>query len=183
MGGMKAKTPLKAKKPLKGKPLRAKQTLKQTVKKKRRSPDSIPMLRKKADAAFSRYIRIRDSECRSRQWIGECITCNRQMIVLDADGQWNKAAQHGHFIGRGNHWLRYSEENGNLQCAHCNAWRDKESMLEAYRKAVDDKYGTGTFKRLKKEAKDNERFNLKKDDYRQVIEDSTVQLDFYLKNQ
>ena len=172
---MKSKKPLKAKKPL-----RAKQTLKKGGKKKRNKPDSIPALRNKTDTLFSRYVRLRDSEFIDGQWVGDCITCDRKLVVINGEGKWQQNAQWGHFIGRGNHWLRYSEENGNLQCAHCNAWRDKESMLEAYRSALDDKYGVGTYKRLKKEAKDNEKFNLKKSDYRQVIEDCNEQIKFYL---
>lgn len=177
MGGrMRTKTALKAKKPL-----RAKHTLKSgTKKKKRNKPDSIPALRKKADTQFSRYVRLRDSEYTNGEWVGECITCPRPLVVINSEGKWQQNAQWGHFIGRGNHWLRYSEENGNLQCAHCNAWRDKEAMLEAYRKALDDKYGVGTYKRLKKEAKANETFNLKKSDYRQVIEDCKTQINYYL---
>ena len=108
---------------------------------KKRPKQTIPELTKKADKAFSRYVRLRDSVYDGEKWVGTCITCTREMIVMQED-KWRAGANLGHFIGRGCKELRYDEYNTNLQCAHCNAWRDKEDMLQAYRKGIKEKYKT-----------------------------------------
>lgn len=175
---MQRKTPLKAKKPLE-----SKTTLKSSKKhKKRPKLKTIPSLIKEADKLFSRYIRLRDSELDklTGKRIGTCITCPRIILVIDEDGKWKQNAQHGHFIGRGCHFLRYNEENGNLQCAHCNAWADKESMLEAYREALDKKYGKGTYKKLKDLAHNNNMYRLKRDELEEIIHRSKERINHYL---
>lgn len=98
---------------------------------------------KPADDEFSRYIRLRDSDGDGNNRTGTCITCSRPLAVL-VDGKFVKNAQNGHFVGRGAHITRYDEMNCHLQCAHCNAWRDKRDMTKAYAAAIDKKYGKGT---------------------------------------
>lgn len=82
---------------------------------KKRPKQTIPDLTKKADKEFSRYIRLRDSVYDGEKWVGECITCERKMVILQ-DGKWRAGANIGHFIGRGTKELRYDEFNCNLQC-------------------------------------------------------------------
>lgn len=102
----------------------------------------MPQLIKDADAIWSKYIRLRDSSQQmDGSWVGVCISCDRTLEVLSNDGRWRQNAQCGHFVGRGNMWLRYDEYNTNLQCAHCNAWRDKREMIQAYEEAIKLKYG------------------------------------------
>lgn len=133
------------------------------------------------DKAFSRYVRIRDAEFNGNEWVGECITCERKLIVVNSDGKWIASSQNGHLISRGIYSLRFDEENCNLQCAHCNAWLDKDEMIERYRKAIDDKYGTGTYKRLKALSKLPEAYKRpKKDELLQIISDSKTQVEWYL---
>lgn len=142
------KKPLVGKKPLKAKtPLRATKTSTRRKKTKRQK------LIEEADTLFSRAIRLRDSEFVDGAWQGKCITCPKIVLVVDANGKWKAGSNIGHYITRGCWLLRYDEENCNLQCAHCNAWRDKVSMIEAYTEAVDLKYGTGTSKKLKQVSK------------------------------
>ncbi len=43
---------------------------------------------------------------------------------------------------------RFDDMNCHLQCAHCNAWRDKYDMTQAYAKAVEKRYGKGTVAEL-----------------------------------
>lgn len=134
-----------------------------------------------ADKAFSRYIRIRDSVLEDGQWVGVCITCPKRLVVYQ-DGKWLKNAQNGHLIGRGTHSLRYDEENCNLQCSHCNAWLDKDEMIERYRNAVEDKYGIGTYKKLKAISQEPDAKKLHtKPELLEIIRDSKAQLDFYLQ--
>lgn len=107
---------------------------------------------READKWFSKYVRLRDAWYEDGAWVGECITCPRKLIVMDANERWNAGANLGHYITRGHRGLRYDEFNCNLQCAHCNAWRDKVSMIEAYKEALDFKYGKGVAARLKRES-------------------------------
>lgn len=174
---------VKTKKPLKAKTsLKAKTTLKPSGRKKRRDPDSYSLLNTNADKYFSYYIRLRDSEPdENGDWYGVCITCPRKLLTKRSDGRWTKGAEHGHLISRGNHFLRYDEENGNLQCSHCNAWLDKDEMIRRYRLAVDEKFGEGTYKKLKKAGDANKDYRCKKGDFRQVIHDSKEAIAFYEK--
>jgi hypothetical protein len=98
------------------------------------------------------------------------------MIILD--DTWHAGANLGHFIGRGCKELRYDEFNCNLQCAHCNAWLDKEEMLQRYRKGIVKKYGDSILKELKLRAKII-RTN-KREELEQVIADSKTELDYML---
>lgn len=171
---------LKTNKPLKAKTqLKAKRNLvaKTTVKKVAKHPKS--RLIKKADTLFSWAVRLRDSELVDGAWQGICITCAKVILVKDANGKWKHTSNIGHFISRGDFNLRYDEENCNLQCAHCNAWRDKESMLEAYRTALDAKYGDGTAAKLKLAHQDHTRNSLTRPELEQIIEDSKKEIAFY----
>lgn len=157
--------------------LTSKTSLKPTTKKRKKQ--TIPALTKKADAAFSRYIRLRDSYYTGRRWVGDCITCNKKMVVL-IDDEWQKGVNLGHFIGRGTKELRYDEYNCNLQCVHCNAWRDKEDMLQRYRKGITDKYGDDVLEELKQRSKiirQNTR-----DELEQIIHDYKFELDHMLEH-
>lgn len=65
-------------------------------------------------------------------------------------------------------------------CAHCNAWADKEWMQEQYRKGIVDKYGDNVLKELKQRAKiarTNSRGELE-----EVISDSRLELAWMLDN-
>lgn len=106
---------------------------------------------KHADTWWSRYVRLRDSKPKGNKRIGVCISCNRTLTVME-DGKWARG-QCGHFVTRGIMTLRFDEENTHLQCEHCNAWRDKADMTNAYEQAVDDWHGPGTANKLLKASK------------------------------
>jgi len=173
--------------------MQPKKPLKQTTDlrpKKQPKPQSKPnrtKLRLDADEWFSKYVRLRDSERIGDKFVGQCITSGKEMTVCWYDEEkkkwrWTKGSNLGHFVGRGIdggwHWLRYDEENCNLQSAYDNAWRDKESMISAYKKALDMKYGTGTAKKLIKAGKQH--YSLTREDLEQVIHDSKEALAFYI---
>ena len=144
---MKPKTPLRAKKPLK-----AKTAIKVTKKPKKRlklEEKTAQQMWKDVDKLWSRYIRLRDSQYKDGVWQGNCITCDKSLLVRDADGKWGRGAENGHYITRGIFSLTFNEYNCNLQCSRCNAWLDKDEMIMRYRKALDDKYGKGTQAELK----------------------------------
>jgi hypothetical protein len=100
------------------------------------------------------------------------------MVVLH-EGKWRAGANLGHFIGRGCKELRYDEFNCNMQCAHCNAWRDKEDMLEAYRNGIKKKYGDDILKELKARAKIIRTST--RPELEQIIQDSKVEVEHMLR--
>jgi len=148
---------------------------KELVKKKTRrtlEQKTAAQLMEPADNAYSRYIRLRDSELIGDEWIGQCISCPRVLVVVDRYGKWIASSQNGHFISRGVYSLRFNEFNTNLQCAHCNAWRDKEDMLEGYRKGLALKYGEDTVTELKQLSKAPDAYKRpKKPELLQIIAD------------
>lgn len=89
------------------------------IREKRES--SLPVLRKKAQTAFNKWIRERDKD------LG-CISCNGRV-------------QHaGHFIAQGSSgMLRYHKDNVNGQCVSCNNF--KHGNLLEYRIGLVGKIG------------------------------------------
>ena len=93
------------------------------------------MIDKKLWKVFSEFIRRRDAD---ENGICTCITCGlkREWKQMDA----------GHGIPR-QHWgTRYDERNNHAQCKRCNGFEG--GSQEAYAKAVDKKYGAGTWDML-----------------------------------
>lgn len=147
--------------------------------KKKTNPQKI------ADRIFSRYIRLRDSTYRNGSWHGKCITCSKKGVIAYYDEnkvlRFVRGWDAGHFISRGNLYLRYDEENVNLQCSyHCN--KMKSGNIEKYRGALDDKYGSGTWKKLTNTAEENKDHRLLKADYEETIHDSTEMFNFIIRN-
>lgn len=90
---------------------------------------------KKLWKVFSEFIRRRDAD---ENGICTCITCG-------FTGHY-KRFDCGHGIPR-QHWgTRYDERNNNAQCKRCNGFEG--GSQEAYAKAVDKKFGAGTWDML-----------------------------------
>jgi hypothetical protein len=89
---------------------------------------------------FSQYIRLRDSDSTG---YCICITCSRVYF-------W-KEMQCGHGIGRQHMATKYDERNNHAQCKTCNSFEGGNE--DAYKKAVDRKYGAGTWEQLELKAK------------------------------
>lgn len=85
---------------------------------------------RKADTAFSLYIRTRDAQPYEGRAF-RCISCQRVLPIDQADC--------GHYINRQHNSLRYSEENCNAQCRNCN--RFDEGNIQGYRKGLIQKIG------------------------------------------
>lgn len=156
--------------------------MKATTQTKKRKPTP---LWKKADKAFSRYVRIRDCWYRDGEWWGKCITCSKTGSVAwyDEKGtlRFRKGWDPGHFIGRSNWYLRYDEENVNLQCSFaCN--KMKSGNLEKYKPALDLKYGEGTWRRLSDEAQANTKYRQSKEELETILHDCEEQLTWLQKN-
>lgn len=182
MRTLKASSGLKKKSRLStNKGLTAKKSLKAKSSVKTKNKKSL--LVKKADSVFGHYIRLRDSELVNNKWVGTCIDCNKEIINRYHDGEkwrWTKGGNVGHFYSRGYRDLRYDEINCNLQSSYCNAWKDKETMQEGYRKGLLDKYGNCLLD-LKKLAVTKGYLNV--DELEKIIKDYKVCLDFYLKEE
>ena len=133
------KSSLTTKQPLRRKtPLRAKRYPKPKektifdateVKTKKRQP-SRKTLMDNADAAFSLFIRTRDSQANEGRAF-TCISCNRTLTIGQADN--------GHYCNRQHMSLRFSELNCNAQCRHCN--RFMEGNIQGYRQGLIRKIG------------------------------------------
>lgn len=93
--------------------------------------------------------------------------------------RFKRGWDNGHFITRGNFFLRWDEENANLQCSmNCNKMRS--GNLEKYKPALDDKYGNGTWRKLEDLAQENPITRPTIAQMEEVIHDSKQQLDFLL---
>jgi hypothetical protein len=155
------------------KPLKAKSTLKAKARPKKQKLPTITALRKKADALFGHYIRLRDAELVGGiSWQGQCISSDKVYTVryYDEDAKkwkWGRDTNIGHFVGRGNLCLRYDEMNCNMQSVRDNKWKSGNNA--AYHKAIDLKYGDGTAQQLIDFAHNNKNFKLKREDLENVI--------------
>lgn len=100
-----------------------------------KKPKTIAKLKKEADAAWSIYIRVRDSDSNG---MVTCITCPTTL-------HW-KQMQCGHFVSRRVNSLRFDEQNTNAQDVSCNMFHSGEQYK--YGLALDEKYGDGTAAQL-----------------------------------
>lgn len=96
---------------------------------KKRKKASSPDLKKKLDAVFSRYIRLRDMLPGTT--VFRCISCGMIKPISQGDC--------GHYINRQHMSTRFSEINCNAQCRHCN--RFDEGNIQGYRRGMISKYG------------------------------------------
>lgn len=163
-------------------PLKRATGLKATSKRRKKSPKTV--LKKTAWEWFSRYVRLRDSSFKEDGWYGTCITCSKSGKVAWVDEKntlrFIRGWDAGHYISRGNWYLRHDEENVNLQCSfHCN--KMKSGNIEKYKVALDMKYGDGTRKRLDDAAKKNPIYNPPVSELEQIIQDSKVEVEHMLR--
>jgi len=163
--------------------LTSKTSLKPTTKKRKKSPKAL--LKKSADEWFSRYVRLRDSEFKEDGWYGACITCSKtgRVAWIDDNGKLRfiKGWDAGHYITRGNWYLRHDEENVNLQCSfHCN--KMKSGNLEKYKPALDLKYGDGVRSRLDNDALDNPTYNPPSEALAQIVHDAKEYISYMLEH-
>ena len=96
---------------------------------------TVSKLKKKLDAIFSKYIRIRDG--------GLCFTCNVKKPI--------KEMQAGHYHRRAINNLRYDEQNVHCQCVGCNMF--KEGAKPAYAVNLLRKYGDNILHELEIKSK------------------------------
>ena len=83
---------------------------------------------RKADEAFSLYIRTRDAQSYDGRFF-RCISCGRVLPIEKADC--------GHYINRQHMATRFSEDNCHAQCRSCN--RFDEGNMQGYRASLVEK--------------------------------------------
>ena len=102
---------------------------------------TISKLKKKLDAIFSLYIRLRDA---TEEGVVQCFTCSRI-------GHYKSGMQNGHFQSRRHHSTRWNETNCQVQCVGCNMFKSGEQYK--FSLALDGKYGEGTSEYLEHTAR------------------------------
>lgn len=85
---------------------------------------------RKADEAFSLYIRTRDAQPYEGRFF-RCISCGRILPIEKADC--------GHYVNRQHMATRFSENNCHAQCRSCN--RFDEGNMQGYRASLVEKFG------------------------------------------
>lgn len=129
---LKTNAPLKRKTPLRSRSDRQKEKSRFEIS-EIKTPSrkaSRPTLMRKADDAFSLFIRTRDSQAYEGRAF-KCISCGRILTIDLCDN--------GHYVNRSHMSLRFSELNCNAQCRHCN--RFQEGNIQDYRKGLIEKIG------------------------------------------
>jgi len=115
---------------------------------------SISKLKKEADAAFSLYIRTRDS----KNGLSICFTCGVMKPISEMQG--------GHYMPRNHLNTRYDEQNNHTQCVSCNVF--KHGNMPVYTIRLMEKYGDDIIKELYRRAREIKQF--READYLELIE-------------
>lgn len=109
-------------------------------KKKKTKKKNARYWRKKAKAAFQKYVRIRDA---NDDGICSCVTCGKQIV-------YNKNCDGGHYRSAKFNSTCFDERNCHAQCKSCNMSRmDMIETLQEYERQIDKRYGKGTAKQLR----------------------------------
>jgi hypothetical protein len=128
-------------------------------------------------------VRLRDSVYNGKHWRGECISCQRRLVVVWHDGgkwRWTRGIDAGHYIGRSRKALRWDEFNVNMQCARCNKFDDQVGVLAKYRRNLCLKYGEDAVTDL--EAQANTLHKPTRDELTEIIEQYSEWVKFTLDN-
>ena len=101
------------------------------TKRKRRKSDTIPVLKKKLDKVFSKWVRLSHRD--KYGWV-KCYTCSTKKRPEDIHA--------GHYVPRHATATRWHPMNVKPQCAGCNSFRAgepqtfRENLIEEY--SLDD---------------------------------------------
>jgi hypothetical protein len=111
---------------------------------------TVAKLKKKLDAVFSKYIRLRYAHSKDGKIYCECVTC----------GNINEVSkmQCGHFMSRRYNSTRFNEQNCNVQCVACNRF-DQGRQYE-HHLYIEKEHGEGTSDKLYKLSRVNKAFKV-----------------------
>ena len=107
---------------------------------------TVSSLKKKADATFSQYIRMKYAD--PHTGLATCVTCGVQK-------PW-KQMQAGHYEKRSVNHLRFDERNVHVQCAGCNVFQS--GNYPRYAQYMIKTYGEEILDTLSEEAKTIKQF-------------------------
>lgn len=144
---------------------RLKSAQKATEKEVTKEP-GLPELIEEADAVFSRYVRLAASD---EKGMVRCFTCGSL-------NHW-KRLDCGHFIPRGNHYLRYRLDNVRPQCLICN--RHKDGMFKEFAKGLNQE-GEGKADLLMEDS--HVVYKLTREEVRQIIGEYSTKVKQLLKS-
>lgn len=114
---------------------------------------SISKIKKKADAVFSRYIRLKNS-------VGGCCICVTCRVLKPI-----KEMQAGHYIPRNILSVRFDEDNVHPQCPACNVFN--KGRLDEYAIWLQENYYIGILAEL--HDKKNKQIKITYDQYEDMI--------------
>lgn len=134
----------------------AKQSEREKVRDRKEAIETLPKLHKKAQAAFNRFIRLRDQG-------KPCVSCGRPLPPLGS--KIGGAYDCGHFrsVGSAGH-LRYTEDNCAGQCKDCNIWGS--GAYQKYREELTRRIGEARVIDLEQ---DNAPHKWTKEEVREII--------------
>ena len=95
-------------------------------------------IEKELDRVFSLYIRTKNSE----DGYCKCIICGKPYLIAQIDN--------GHCFKRGNHAVRWLEEDCMPQCKNCNQFTDTDDQ---YEEIIKEKVGIVRFEELERLAR------------------------------
>ena len=95
---------------------------------------TVSKLKKKLDAIFSKYIRMKDAFYVDDELSCTCCTCGKTNPV--------KKMQNGHFMSRQHTTTRYDEKNCSPQCYGCNVMQQGRQYEHGI--YLDNIHGIGT---------------------------------------
>ncbi|NDG52015.1 MAG: recombinase [Flavobacteriia bacterium] len=102
-----------------------------------RGKPTVTKLKKKLDAIFSKYIRLKYAD---KDGFVECFTCGVKKF-------WEKdGMQAGHFMSRKHTSTRFDEQNVKPQCYSCNCHFYGRQFI--FGQNLNKKYGEGTAEKL-----------------------------------
>lgn len=128
---------------------------------------------KKADSAFSKYVRIRWSD---KDGICTCVTCGRMRHWKEVDA--------GHYRRREHQTTRYDERNVHPQCRYCNFYRGGAEV--EHREYIDKTYGEGTAYEIEQKSRMRSRrtafdMHMIRKEYEQKLKDLCLERGITLK--
>ena len=109
---------------------------------------TVSKLKKKLDAIFSKYIRLKYAFMMDGELSCTCVTCGRTLPV--------KNMQAGHFMSRRHNSTRFDEMNVHPQDMSCNMYN--QGCQYEHGLYIDKTYGNGTADSILKKSKELKQF-------------------------
>ena len=119
--------------------------------KRSKTPNDLSVLQRKADAIFSDYTRVKDT---NDDGIGKCCTCGKFIqVFLNPEPKLYRimGGDCGHYQERNKKSTRFEEINGHLQDRYCNFYKKGQKDLHA--KYIEERYGIEVREKLDRKSR------------------------------